>query len=123
MTTRPSVAIDERTARILRLPVWAQREIQDLERRALAAEAEAEAHRAGTYGDLDTDTVADPYGGRLNLPKGEVIEFVLDVNGPSFHRAVRANISKPGVLRLNADRGLFVSPVASNDVEIRLATD
>jgi len=115
--------VDERTARILRLPVWAQREIQTLERRVLAAEAEAEAHRAGTYGDLDTDTVADPYGGGLNLPKGEMVEFVLDASGPAHHRAVRANISKPGVLRLNADRGLSIRPVASNDVEIRLAND
>lgn len=123
MTATPT---DDRAARradrIARLPKWARDDLANWERRALSAEAEVEAHRLGTYGDLDTDTVADPYGQALHLPKGETVTFTLDGNASAFHNGVRVRVSD-GVLRINGDRGLAISPVASNDVQIRLAND
>lgn len=112
--------VDERTARILRLPVWAQKEIQHLTWRAEQAERElAESRREIALGD--TDTMVYPYDDDpLTLRPHADVAFRL---GQTWRGdSVRARIMRDGRLNLNGDGQLVILPRSSNDVDVILGS-
>lgn len=97
-----------------RLPVWAQREIERLERDLASARAKL------AVGPEDSDTFADPYSAdRRPLGRGTTIEFVLDDDRDRIRVRLDQDSRGRVYLDVNASSScLTLQPRSSNAIEI-----
>lgn len=102
---------------IERLPKWAQREIERLERRVADAEMIAEEALLATDPD-QTDTYVSPmYPKKIGLPSGERVCFRL---GEGYEIEVRVKMEGGGrMVELSSGQGrLVIVPQVSNVIRV-----
>lgn len=98
---------------VAKLPKWAQRHIEHLERQLIAAEQRIE---EGQRGSDDTDTIVDAYGDHpFRLPKHARVRFIL---GPDYgdHIEVHTTERRRGqrVVELHGGGMLVIRPLSGN---------
>jgi hypothetical protein len=107
----------EEAEKVAKLPVWAKRLVDRLVMKLESATEELTDLKNNTYGEEDTDTVAQPFHDiPLLLRKGETIEFRM---GDKWHEVIRVRVTNEG-LNINGDRGISIEPKASNSVMVNL---
>ncbi len=110
------IEVDEREQR---LPKWAQEKLTDARRRVRDANELAQAARLATKPD-ETDTLIDPWGDSIGLPKGERVRFLL-ADDDNLREWVDVRV-KDGVLELMGGGSLVLRPQVTNVVHIKVTS-
>ncbi len=105
-------------AEFAKLPKWAQRKVDDLQRRVRSAEKSAEEARLATEPSL-CNTQLKPYDDiPIGLGTGETVRFIL--NRTVRDEYVDVRVDEYGRLLLHGYRGIQIIPQASNAARVQL---
>ncbi len=110
------IDVDEREER---LPKWAKEKLADARRRVQNANELAQEARLATKPD-DTDTLVNPWGKSIGLPKGERVRFLLSKDD-NLRDWVDVRV-KDGSLELMAGGSLILRPQVTNVVSVKVSS-